>query len=73
MCKIGWCEAIDTCLGQEKPVEAIQEELKLTVRTLSTLADQVLQNLDAITRKKFEQLITEMVHQRDVCRRVPGE
>ena len=37
---------------------------------LSTLAEQVLLELPANTRKKYEHMITELVHQRDVLRRL---
>ena len=36
--------------------------------TLTILADSVLQDQLPVKRKKMEQLITELVHQRDVTR-----
>jgi dynein heavy chain 1 len=42
--------------------------LETVIRGLELLADVVLTDLDAITRRKCEHLITELVHQRDVTR-----
>lgn len=59
----------------EKAIEAtgndpssIPTYLKEVEATLDLLADQVLQDLPYRTRKKYEHLITELVHQRDVLR-----
>ena len=38
--------------------------------TLNILADGVLQDQAPVKRKKMEQLITELVHQRDVTRQL---
>lgn len=45
-----------------------QSALETVLRGLELLADVVLTDLDAITRRKCEHLITELVHQRDVTR-----
>ena len=45
-----------------------QTALDIVLRGLELLADVVLTDLDAITRRKCEHLITELVHQRDVTR-----
>ena len=37
------------------------------------MAEAVLTNLDKMTRSKFEQLITEFVHKRDVTRKVSDQ
>ncbi len=44
--------------------------LKRTEELLNVLADAVLSDLNANLRKKYEHLLTELVHQRDVTRQV---
>ena len=41
-----------------------------TLETLVVLAERVLINLPKAIRKKYEQLITDLVHQRDVTRQL---
>lgn len=43
---------------------------ELTIKTLVILADRVLTNLTKDIRQKYEQLITDFVHQRDVTRQL---
>ena len=49
---------------------ALEEPLLCAVGALSLLADQVLGNVGGDRRKKYEQLITELVHQRDATRQL---
>ncbi|KAG8838937.1 hypothetical protein FRB91_007309 [Serendipita sp. 411] len=63
--QVGWTTEVT------KPLEAGQSPqaaLDTILRGLELLADVVLTDLDAITRRKCEHLITELVHQRDVTR-----
>lgn len=53
--------------GDDSPLRAV---LKNTELTLSALADTVLLYQPVVRRKKLEQMITELVHQRDVTREV---
>lgn len=63
--QVAWTVSVETCLenGQvpEKPLETVRQGLDL-------LADVVLTDLNPITRRKCEHLITELVHERDVIR-----
>lgn len=65
--QVAWTESVESSLdsGQipEGPLETVTQALGL-------LADIVLQELKPVTRRKCEHLITEMVHQRDVTRRL---
>lgn len=59
--------------GVEKKFNANQtlhDVLKSVEQTLNLLADSIMTDLEPITRKKYEQLITELVHQRDVTRKL---
>jgi hypothetical protein len=47
--------------------------LKHTEELLNILADAVLVDLQVNLRKKYEHLLTELVHQRDVARQVSCE
>lgn len=61
---IDYSEIVEEMLSQKKGPEDI---LARILKTLEVLADQILSpDLPNDRRKKYEQLITEMVHQRDV-------
>ncbi|KAH0590223.1 hypothetical protein H2248_000395 [Termitomyces sp. 'cryptogamus'] len=63
--QVAWTASVESCLeaGQlpEGPLDTVHQALDL-------LADIVLQELNPVTRRKCEHLITELVHQRDVIR-----
>ncbi|KAH7104763.1 dynein heavy chain [Auriculariales sp. MPI-PUGE-AT-0066] len=63
--QVAWTSSVDGALdgGQslEQPLDTVKQGLDL-------LADIVLTELGATTRRKCEHLITELVHQRDVIR-----
>ena len=62
--QVVWTASIDGALAAGgRHLEAL---LETEIRILDTLASTVLGNLDLLTRKKCEHLITEFVHQRDV-------
>ena len=62
---VAWTMSVESALDlgilPESPLDTIRQALDL-------LADTVLQELKAITLRKCEHLITELVHQRDVTR-----
>jgi dynein heavy chain 1, cytosolic len=63
--QVAWTAEVTTSFDQG---ESPQGALNIILRGLELLADVVLTDLDAITRRKCEHLITELVHQRDVSR-----
>lgn len=68
-----WSQATDAALSASSPSECeLMLESILTSNDLivRTLADAILVEQDAIRRRKSEQLVTELVHQRDVVRRL---
>jgi dynein heavy chain 1 len=71
--QVQWSQATDAALSAssasecERALDAILVSNDLIVRTL---ADAILIDQDAIRRRKLEQLVTELVHQRDVVRRL---
>ena len=54
-----------TFLVEEGNLKAVEDQL---LGILDFMADEVLTNLPKLTRSKYEQLITEFVHKRDVTR-----
>lgn len=64
--QVYWCENVEKSLTAKKTPEA---ELDTVVRSLEVLADHILSpDLTKDRKCKYEQLITELVHQRDVSR-----
>jgi dynein heavy chain 1 len=63
--QVAWTAEVTASFDQG---ESPQGALNIILRGLELLADVVLTDLDAITRRKCEHLITELVHQRDVSR-----
>ena len=63
--QVAWTSETSAALEQG---QSPQTALDTVLRSLELLADVVLTDLDAITRRKCEHLITELVHQRDVIR-----
>lgn len=63
--QVAWTSEVTVSLDQG---ETPQAALSIILRGLELLADVVLTDLDAITRRKCEHLITELVHERDVTR-----
>ncbi|KAL9108457.1 MAG: hypothetical protein Q9227_006791 [Pyrenula ochraceoflavens] len=66
--QVVWTSATQQSL--EAGGSGLQDVLSSEVRLLELLATTVLSELDAITRKKCEHLITEFVHQRDALSRL---
>ena len=63
-----WTTSVDAALASGGG--GLQSLHDVSVKLLDHLASIVLGNLDLLTRKKCEQLITEFVHQRDVIARL---
>ena len=69
-----WSASIEAALTGAKTLRALpdgftlENEEQVINNMLSALSDQVLKDIKVDMRKKLEQLITELVHQRDVVR-----
>ena len=72
--QILWSASIEAALTGVKTLKALPDNFTLESEEnvinnmLSALSDQVLKDIKVDMRKKLEQLITELVHQRDVVR-----
>lgn len=64
--QVNWSHSVDKALNEDpKTLSAVLETIKWK---LEVMAQTVLRELPSDSRKKFEQLITELVRQRDVVR-----
>lgn len=68
--QIGWCEDIENAMTSSDAKFALQTLLEQVQSKLQQLCYVVLDDVDIPLRKKCEQLITEIVHQRDVSRQL---
>jgi dynein heavy chain 1 len=71
--QIGWSENIElalTTISGGADMKPMQDVLFNVEATLNMLADTVLMEQPPLRRRKLEHLITELVHQRDVTRRL---
>jgi dynein heavy chain 1 len=68
--QINWSMGVDSALGTTEPNAALADVLRVLEWKLEVMANTVLEELPADSRKKFEQLITELVRQRDVVRQL---
>ena len=66
--QINWSMGVDKALGGNDTATALDEVQSLLEWKLEVMANAVLEELPPDHRKKFEQLITELVRQRDVVR-----
>ncbi len=66
--QVVWTTAVDQSLADGG--RALNKLFDREVQVLRLLADTVLGDLEILTRKKCEQLITECVHQRDVIEKL---
>lgn len=62
--QVVWSTSVDSALASGG--DRLPNLFNLQVKILELLATMVLEDLDQLTRKKCEHLITESVHQRDV-------
>ncbi|BGP05267.1 dynein heavy chain [Rhodotorula toruloides] len=65
--QIAWTDGVESAL---QAGGALDRPLSVILRSLEVLADAVLGDLQPIQRRKCEHLITELVHERDVVRRL---
>jgi dynein cytoplasmic 1 heavy chain len=66
--QVNWSETIDRLLAGGKPSEVEGEAVRID-RNIVALADRILEpDISVRQRRQYEQLVTEMVHQRDVTR-----
>lgn len=63
-----WCLKVETALGAG--LAEMQLVLPRTVEQLSFMAGKVITNVSNAVRQKLAQMITEVVHQRDVSRQL---
>lgn len=63
--QVAWTTSVESHLKAGQTPEGSLETVR---RSLDLLADVVLTDLETITRRKCEHLITELVHERDVIR-----
>lgn len=73
--QVAWCEQVEAALSKANgdgavAMSALQEIEAGVQESLKILSDHILHDLPPDRRKKFEQLITEKVHQRDVTRQL---
>jgi dynein heavy chain 1, cytosolic len=66
--QINWSMGVDQALHNADSKSALSKVCKALEWKLDVMANAVLQELPPDHRKKIEQLITELVHQRDVVR-----
>ncbi|KAL9102708.1 MAG: hypothetical protein Q9163_002170 [Psora crenata] len=62
--QVVWTASVESALSASG--EGLQVLLNTSIKVLELLATTVLKELDFLTRKKCEHLITEFVHQRDI-------
>ena len=73
-CQVLWSASIESALSKKNLLPtlpnnfSLQDEENIIGTQLSALSDQVLKDIPVDMRKKLEQMITELVHQRDVVR-----
>ena len=65
--QIAWTTLVEDSLARGGDLDLA---LAIVLRSLDVLADAVLGDLPALQRRKCEHLITELVHERDVIRRL---
>ena len=65
--QVAWTASVESALESSQSLEGPLDTIR---QGLDLLADVVLTELTAVTRRKCEHLITELVHQRDVTRQL---
>jgi dynein heavy chain 1 len=70
--QVSWSNKVEESLEKKKgqSLTLIEDQIKLT---LEMLAERVLTDLKKDIRQKYEQLITDLVHQREVTRQLINE
>lgn len=69
-CQVAWCDMIESSLqSSEADISTVLQSTTMLLESkLKVLSEGVLMDLENSLRKKCEQLITEIVHERDVTR-----
>ena len=71
---VNWSMSVDSALSEESDSsKSLEKVLSIVEGKLEIMAQTVLLDLPTEARKKFEQLITELVHQRDVTQSLIDE
>ena len=68
--QVFWSNKVEECLKTGSGAKSLVLVEKRTIAILEMLADRVLTDLAKDIRQKYEQLITDMVHQREVTRQL---
>lgn len=73
--QVKWCAEVEETLSStvKSADNSLSSVLEILESRLKVLSQGVLGNVSSALRKKCEQLITEVVHQRDVSRRLVGD
>jgi len=66
--QVFWSNKVEECLKKSSESNALVHVEQRTFKILEMLADRVLQDLEKDIRQKYEQLITDLVHQRETTR-----
>jgi dynein heavy chain 1 len=72
VCQIEWTTNVEKTFTTNS-VKKLSDVTTKVENLLRILTDAVLQDIDTVQRKKYEHLITELVHQRDVTRTLQKE
>eukprot|EP00919_Chromeraceae_sp_WS-2016_P001806 GHVR01004377.1.p1 GENE.GHVR01004377.1~~GHVR01004377.1.p1 ORF type:complete len:4168 (-),score=965.61 GHVR01004377.1:131-12634(-) len=68
--QVDWSTRTEAALSSGDPKKGLASVEQTAVNVLNLLAAQVLDDLEKKVRQKYEQLVTEFVHQRDVSRQL---
>jgi dynein heavy chain 1 len=65
-----WTFLVEEQIAKKASMSSVVKSL---IGYLAQMAEEVLKNMEVLTRKRYEQLITELVHKRDVSRKLEGQ
>ena len=71
--QVSWSNRVEESLKKAGGAKSLTLVEKRTMSILELLADRVLMDLPKDIRQKYEQLITDLVHQREVTRQLINE
>ena len=71
--QVFWSNKVEECLKLSQGAGALVHVEKRTIASLEMLADRVLTDLSKDIRQKYEQLITDLVHQREATAQLISE
>ena len=64
-CQVLWTRMVEATISSPKKLLSVENHISKFIEMLALV---VVKNIDLITRRKAEGLITELVHQRDIIR-----